>query len=373
MKINLRPVTDRHPPAKGRQVRAFLCIRNEAQRLPFILSYYRQAGVAWFFVIDNCSTDGSTEFLRAQPDCTVFTTADSYAAANYGMDWVNALLEEHGIGHWRLFVDADEILVYPHVEDLDLPEFCDYLSGRDCDGIYAFMLDMYAAASVANTHYNPGEDFLDASPLFDTNYEFRNRLRRPGGSAPFPPLEVVGGPRLRRLYPEFLGKGRLQYAIPRGLTKLRNSRLGRALHVERWLKDTSSPPLLSKVPLTFGRTGFVYVSSHKTVPLRLSPVTGTLLHFKFFDDFHARVAAALAEGQHFDGGSEYARYAQALETDPTFSLKYEGSVPYVGSDDLVARGLLRNDPSYDVFWAERKERRHASAIPDRAEALAAIL
>jgi hypothetical protein len=351
----LRPITDRLPPARGLQVRAFLCIRNEVERLPFILSYYRAAGVAWFFFIDNDSSDGSTDLLRAQPDCTVFSATGSFAAANHGVDWLNALLQEHGIGHWCLFVDADEILVYPHSEDLKLPEFCAYLRSRDYEGVYAFLLDMYSAGPVANAHYEPGQSFLDVSPLFDPEYEFRNRVRLPMAGPSFPPFEVVGGPRLRRFYPEFIGKTALHYAMRRGLTKFRNCRAGRALRAARWLRDTASPPLLSKLPLSFGSPGRIYVNNHRTVPLNLAPVTGVLLHFKFFADFHVRVTTALAEGQHFDGSTEYARYTAALEADPHFTLACPSSVGYLDSEDLAARGLLRSHPGYEAVWSNRHQ------------------
>jgi hypothetical protein len=363
MTPELRPITDRLPPSHGRQVRAFLCVRNNLERLPYLLSHYRRAGVAWFFIIDNHSQDGTAEFLRTQPDCSAFSAAGAFGAANHGMDWVNALLEEHGIGHWRLYVDADEILVYPHAEDLPLPVFCDYLQAREYEGAYAFMLDMYSADPVAKAHYESGQDFLDVCPLFDPDYEFRNRLRLPGAGARFPTFEVVGGPRLRRFYPEFRNQGMLRYALPRGLMKLCHSRVGRALRAARWLRGTASPPLLSKIPLTFGSPGRVYVISHRTVPLRLAPITGVLLHFKFFADFHRRVTTVLVEGQHFNGGSEYARYAAALQAEPEFSLAFPGSLRYRDSDDLVARGLIKTDPDYEAFWSGWQGRGHHAHAP----------
>src|SRR5262252_6665055 len=56
------------------EIRAFIPVRNEVLRLPQTLGYYRKLGVARFFVVDNGSTDGSKEFLLAQPDCYVFVT-----------------------------------------------------------------------------------------------------------------------------------------------------------------------------------------------------------------------------------------------------------------------------------------------------------
>jgi hypothetical protein len=351
MKPELVSLSAIPPLDAGRQCLAFLCVRDEADRMVHLLSYYRKLGVHWFFVVDNGSTDGTVELLRAQPDCSVFTTTESYAQSHYGMDWINALLEAYGIGHWCLFVDADELLVYPHAEEVRLSSFCQYLEVQHYDGIYAFMLDMYSEGAIASADYAPGKSFLDVCPLFDPDYSFRTRPALPMRPAAFPPLEVVGGPRLRRFYPEFRDAGPLRYAIPRGLTKVKNSRVGRMLRAGQWLGATTSPPLLSKIPLMLGAPGRAWVSSHKTLPLRLAPVTGILLHFKFFSDFHRRVTKAIAEGQHFDGGSEYGRYAAALETDPELCLAHAGSLRYQSSEDLIQRGLLRTDPGYEAFGA----------------------
>ncbi len=43
-------------------------LRDERVRLPWFLHYYRAMGVRHFLMVDNASTDGSTEYLRNQPD-----------------------------------------------------------------------------------------------------------------------------------------------------------------------------------------------------------------------------------------------------------------------------------------------------------------
>lgn len=352
MMTGLSSLTDRLPPGPGRQCRAFLCVRDEADRLPHLLSYYRSLGVQWFFVIDDRSTDSTAEYLCAQPDCSVFTTRADFGGANFGMDWINGLLETYGTGHWCLFVDADELLVYPHVETVPLPSLCSYLDRQGYEGMFAFMLDMYSPVPVSDAVYVRGQRFNDVCSLFDVGYQFRPRLRRPFGPAPFPPFEVVGGPRLRQFYPEFARSGAYGYALPRGLKKLRDSRIGCALAMRRWLGGTTSPPLLSKMPLILGAPGRRWVNNHKTTELRLATMTGVLLHYKFFSDFHGRVIKALEQGQHFDGGSEYGRYAAALKRDPKLCLAHPGSRRYRSSADLTVPGLLHTSSDYEAFCSE---------------------
>jgi hypothetical protein len=90
------------------EVRAFMTVRDEKLRLPHSLDHHRKLGVSRFFVIDNGSTDGSTEFLLAQPDCHVFLTRKSYAESRYGLEWQHRLLKEYGIDRWCLIIDAHE-------------------------------------------------------------------------------------------------------------------------------------------------------------------------------------------------------------------------------------------------------------------------
>src|SRR5262249_45936956 len=112
----LTRIDERPIPADPAEIRAFLVVRNEAQRLPAVLQHHRKFGVSRFFVIDNDSTDDTVGFLGTQPDVHLFSTCQSYAASNYGLAWVNALLDQYGSGHWTLTIDADELLIYPHYE-----------------------------------------------------------------------------------------------------------------------------------------------------------------------------------------------------------------------------------------------------------------
>ena len=83
----------RDVPAASGEVRAFLVVRDEVNRLPHLLAHHRRLGITRFFVVDNGSTDGSREFAQAQPDVHLFTTTTSYQAANLGIDWIVALLD----------------------------------------------------------------------------------------------------------------------------------------------------------------------------------------------------------------------------------------------------------------------------------------
>jgi len=50
-------------------------VYNEALRLPYFLTYYRNPGVKKFFIVDNNSTDETAEILKNAPDVIYFQAA----------------------------------------------------------------------------------------------------------------------------------------------------------------------------------------------------------------------------------------------------------------------------------------------------------
>ena len=184
---------DTHPlPAPAGEIRAFLLVRNELDRLPWLLAYYRALGVDRFLVLDNGSDDGTREWLLRQgPDVHLFHTEASFAASGAGMRWTNRLLDAHGVGAWCLTIDADEVLVYPRCETAPLPVLTAYLDRCGAEAMAAPMLDLYAEAPLDEVSYMPGESLIEAFPWFDaTGYVRRD-------SNDFPYFRLHGGCRAR--------------------------------------------------------------------------------------------------------------------------------------------------------------------------------
>src|SRR5688572_12712106 len=124
----LRKLDENAVPDAPGEIRGFACVKNEATRLPFMLDYHREIGVDRFFIIDNGSDDGTTEFLGEQRDCHTFHCDGNFFAENVEPPrWTNALRNVFGTDHWCLSLDADEMFLYPECERVSLREFCDYL------------------------------------------------------------------------------------------------------------------------------------------------------------------------------------------------------------------------------------------------------
>lgn len=349
MSVDLVRIDNRLASTASGNRSAFLVVRNEALRLPYHLAYHRALGVEHFFFVDNGSDDGTLDLLLSQPDCHVFHSRSSFAEANYGMDWINALVERFGIGNWCLFLDADELFTYPHAESVPLADFCRFLDQNGSEGVFALMLDMYGTGPVSEAHYTAGEPFLETCRYFDRDYIFRRKPGLSRGAHELMEVEAIGGPRLRRFYPEFHRMGPWRMTLQRALRRLRRHRLGTVLGLHRTSLGRAIPPDLTKIPLVKGRAGRHWISNHRCTPLPLSEVTGSLLHFKFFSDFHARATIEATRGQHWDSGAEYIRYASLLANESNLSLLYEGSCPYRSTRDLIRLGLVSSSVAFDKY------------------------
>jgi hypothetical protein len=290
------------------EVLVFSCLKNEAIRLPYFLDYYRAKGVKSFFIIDNASTDGSGDFLKAQPDVHYFYTEMSYKGSSAGRLWMQELCDHYGMGKWCLTVDVDEMFVWPGVEEMTLTELATYLDVEGAAGLFTVFLDMYSDKPLSETFYEPGEPFLDVCPFYET----QTYILDPGSNPPY--LSIFGGPR---------GKKFVEDA------------------------EAGNGPMMKKIPLIKWFKGFSYIfstHSHNFVPL--SDVTGALLHFKFFDFFTDLAAYENKRGDRRQT-QDYAHYASTMTGGQCFFNKR--SLRYDSSADLVRRGVMRANRDFAAF------------------------
>ena len=334
------------PPAPRGEIRVFARCRNEALRLPAFLRHYRQLGADRFFIVDNDSSDGSPDYLSAQPDVHLFRTENRYGDADSGTAWLNALLAQFGVGGWCVTVDIDELLVYPASERTPLRTLTSYLEQHGFDAFACMLLDLYPAGPLKDCRYAPADDLIEASPYFDSGpYEKSVVSLSPG-------VLIRGGMRERVFYAD---------ARARGFgAQLYDSLLDRLAHSLPFLRNTPplvarrrrTPPCLTKVPLVRWDDTSQYLGMHWVSPKTVSPDTGVLLHFKFLADFHDRAMREAARGQHYEGSAEYRRYARTLAETTDLTLMYNGSIRFKDSAQLVELGLMRETPG----WVSARER-----------------
>lgn len=347
MNMQLARMDHPRPPARHGSIDAYMVVRNEGDRLPFLLDHHRRLGVDRFFVCDNDSRDDSIEFLLSQDDCVVYHTADSFGEAGCGMNWINGMIAQHGEGNWCLFIDADELFVFPYCEQIGLKAFCRFLEAAGHDAVFAIMVDMYAAGSVADAVYTKGASFIDTCPYFDTEYKVRTKAALPF-SRNFLDVEAIGGPRLRVFYPQYRYLNIWEMAVARAARNLRHHPLGKLIGLQK-TNIGSLPPDITKVPLMRCRDGQRWATNHRTVPLPVADVTAALLHFKLFANFDERAHSEVNRGEHWDAGVEYQRYVAHVKKHPGTGFLYEKSARYQSSEDLKIHGIIRSSPAFDTF------------------------
>lgn len=304
----LQAVCDRTGQIRPGDILAAMTVRNEAGRLPHFLDHHRRLGVGHFLAVDNGSTDGTADFLRAQPDVSLWSTPDSYKRSRFGMDWLTWLMIRHAHGHWCLTLDADEIFVYPYWESRDLRALTSRLEDDGRESMGAIMLDLYPRSELSQGGFVPGGDPLACLQWFD------------GGN-----LSVQVQPRMRNLWIQGGVRSRLFFA--------RAPRRG---------------PTLNKVPLVRWNRRFAYVNStHAILPRRLNRVydetggeilSGTLLHTKFLPDAGQKATEEKHRGQHFANSLQYDAYYDRLSADPV--LWSAASARLTGWRQLEAMGLM---------------------------------
>ncbi len=324
-RIDTKPIPD-----DKSEIRVFLVVRNEALRLPSTLRHHRALGADRFFVIDNGSTDKTLDYLAAQPDVHIFSTAERYSLSHYGVAWVNRLLDAFGTGHWTLTIDADEQFIYPHYEQVKLPDFCRFLDSIGADAVPCLLLDMYSNRTVQDTVHDPNGPLLDTCGYFD---RAPYRLSR---SPQFPHIEIYGGLR---------------------------ERLFRDIETEQ------HSPTISKAPLVKWKPGTRFTqSTHFLTAGKVAPLLATLLHFKFLSDFHQRVALEVRRGEHFNGAAEYRAYAEMLRANGPVNFIGNQSVKFASSAQLVELGLMTTGSAYETFV-----RSMMAAAPEPTAELAAAV
>lgn len=304
----LRAVADRTAAIGPQDVLCFCTLRNEKLRLKYFLSYYRDRGISHFLFVDNDSTDGSREYLAEQPDCSVWTTPESYKRARFGMDWINRLLRLHGHRHWCLVVDPDEFLVYPFSDTRPIPALTDWLDASSIKSFGAMILDMYPKGPITAQPYPEGTDPFQIACWFDPgNYVIQRNWK-------YGNLWIQGGPRARAFFADTPAKA----------------------------------PALNKIPLVKWHKSYAFASStHMLLPRGLNLVydewggektSGVLLHAKFLDTFSAKAAEEIERREHYAASAEYRAYHAGLTQNPDFWTKW--SERYINWRQLEILGLM---------------------------------
>ena len=283
-------------------------IRNEIFRIKDFCDYYRQIGVDRFFLIDNGSDDGTVYYLLSRPDVYLFQTTDSMRNASSGAVWINRVIHQYAAKYqnWCVVVDADEYLIIPEIETHGLRPLLKYMDTYGHVGLSAFMLDMYPERYVDTTLR--GKSFRKWYTYFDNNYQMWGWVK-----SPF--VSVTGG-----FMSRFVSTG--------------------------W----------PKTPLVRASDSMAFTDANRfTNPIKISDVTGVVLHYKFVGDIEQKIDTEIQRKEYGGGAYKYHQYQNYFSNlSNTQSFLSECSVKYQSSNQLNELNLIKTSPDYKKFIKKNK-------------------
>ncbi len=249
-------------------------MRNEMFMLPHFLAHYRAIGVENFLIADNCSDDGTLEYLAEQPDVALFSVDTDYNLSQYGVAWQQAMLSAFRVGRWSLIADADELLVWQSPQRQSLPALLETAEFDAADAVRLFMLDLYPRGPLS------GLDFASGDPFGETGFVDRT---------PF-----------LNTWP-----GRGPYSNSPTWTSALRHRLIAGSRPELFVAQ--------KLALVKYRPWMRFSAGlHYGAGMRLATRELLLGHFKYNADFRRKALAEVARRQHFNDAEEYRRYLAVL-------------------------------------------------------------
>lgn len=291
---NLKRVDEnRLPPEDG--LALYTAVKDELNRLPWFLSYYRKLGVRNFIFVDNSSTDGSISYLREQTDVTLYSTNDSYVGALAGMVWLNFLKNRLSRFGWALYADVDEALVYDECEKKDLQTLIDLLETEDAEAMTGYMLDMFSPDPGSQPFEGVPTDYIARYP-----YYLKNLYRNPAPVCPY--QNVRGGART------VFGTGEE----------------------------------LTKTPLVKVASGIDFLrSSHNISPARISRHKCVFLHYKLVDGLTKEAQAVLIDrNRSADCQLRYRKYLEMSHVTDLLTESLDEARRFRGSAQLVADKVI---------------------------------
>lgn len=289
-------------PVGEREIVLVCVVRNEHMRLAHFMTFYRALGIERFVFIDNLSTDGTWNFLAAEPDVLLFRANGRYSESRCGIDWSNSLTLALAPANWVLTVDADEYFIYPDYDNRSIYALRDHLETVGATAFRAPMLDLYPRTPLQQTPYEIGSDPFSTHRYFDAEgYEFNNFEGQR--------LLTRGGPRKRIFWDE------------------------------QTLDHPS--PFLMKIPFARWQGEPLYsASTHLCPDQAFSETTGLIMHLKFLGDFHVRVNDEARRGEHFADARQYKAYDAIAQRSDRLTLYSDISAEFIGPEGLVDRGLM---------------------------------
>ncbi len=342
---------ERHDPSA---VPVVALAHNERNILPDFLAHYRSICTPSFLIVDDHSTDGSREYLRAQPDVTLFQPVEGAEFLKERAIWKSGLLDHYGAGKWCMAPDIDEHFVWPGMPERTLAQYIAQVEAEGAEAVASLMIDMYADQPLADHVHDSGDGiplhrrfpYFDGPGRFPLGYFMRPISAAQSRVRPTPPIRFNGGARDRLFFLSDMRASapqnwlidhylRLDQRITPRARDLPMRMLARQL-TRRLFESALNA---TKVGLFRWQSGMMFNGHKVDRPLVMSESISALLHFPFTRG-RAGIEYIVNRGQHA-GGSRYYRKlleSRGLERSP----RAPNSRRYEAISSL--NGLIRDVP-----------------------------
>lgn len=275
-----------------------LCVKNDRKRIELLVNHYRKFGIRQFAFLDNGSTDGTYEWLAAQPDVDLYQTFEKYRTF-VKEGWINRIVSYYGVNRWYILTDSDELVVYPGMEKHGFDGLLEYARRHGIKRFKALTLDMYSDGQL----FSSDSDSASIQNLFCWT----------DSDSFFAETKMVG-----RVEQAFF------YGGP------------------RW-RCMGAKLKISKYPLVFFEAGTLSVDAHYQFPYQSdvgAPCHLAVLHYKFLpEDKGVFEKRGTSDGGFAGGGRHYKKYMEFART-PDATFLYGNSIRYVDSASLKNLGMI---------------------------------
>jgi hypothetical protein len=297
-----------------------LCLMRNG--LPYVKSFvehYLSLGAKHMVLLDNGSTDGTSEALKAYENVTVLKTTMPFG--QYQLHMRQYLVEQYGKNHWSLLVDVDELFDYPYSDVISVKSLLRYLNQHQYTAVAAHLLDMFPEEPISefagheDVPIKQSHRFYDLSNVSAVDYE---NAKGVGNVASNEDIKILLG------------------------------------GMQRTLFDIN--PLLIKHPLILygDEVRPIHFSEHWVDDAHVADFSGVLFHYELLGPPYGLVRPETSEGNNVNGWGKHDKYLKVLDEMPELLVKRETSRELNSVNDLVGTQFVVVSRQYMNFVEEEE-------------------
>jgi len=339
---DLKVVSSRQPDPEAMT----LCAvgRNEMYFLPVFLEHYRKLGIEQFAILDDRSTDGTTEYLLSQPDVVVFESnyrygdevdlpahiVDTMLSERILYVWRTIFYDRFAKNRWAVQVDLDEFIHLPLGTTFqDIARILDHEGSCLAHGV---MLDVYpeTLSDLAGM-----ADQREIDPAATWYFDAEPHLKLRAGKYP----KILHHGARARLYHS--------YGVARPYQKPNKPKPAYRI----WWKRMKGSGFGTKIPF-YNKTfkpvmakwpdGAYFKSSHRTSIHGSDRILLPFQHYRFTGALYAKIDMAIRENSYSAGSQDHhllSNLLQQMRTRNNGTFLYRNSRVLNSFDDLKKAGV----------------------------------